>query len=74
MEGLGGGVEAIAVTSLGAGGDKGETGWHLPLSLLALVLFVVFASSLSCLRFALALPLVMLKVLILTFLKFRSLV
>ena len=29
LEGLGGGVEAIAVTSLGAGGDKGET-WLPP--------------------------------------------
>ena len=33
LEGLGGGVGAIVVRSLGAGSDKGETGWHLPPSL-----------------------------------------
>ena len=45
-----GGVRPIVVRSLGAGSDKGETGWHLPLSLSTLVLFGVFVSSLSSLR------------------------
>ena len=38
MQGLGGGVGASVVRSLGAGSDKGETARHLPLSLSALAL------------------------------------
>ena len=53
---MGGG--AIVVRSLEAGSDKGETGWHLPLSLSALVFFGVFVSSLSSLRLPFASPLV----------------
>ncbi len=37
----GGGVQAIVVGSLGAGRDKGETGWHLPLSLVGGLVVVI---------------------------------
>ena len=53
MEGLGGGVDQIAVRSLGAGRDKGETGQHLPLRLYRLSVVFVFVLSLSYLGFPL---------------------
>ena len=34
-------MEPIAVGSLGAGSDKGETGWHLPLRLYRLCVVLV---------------------------------
>ena len=37
LGGLGGGAEPLVAGSLEAGSDKGETGWHLPLSLESLV-------------------------------------
>ena len=51
-------------------GSKPSTGWHLPPSLSALVFFVVFVSSLSCLYLAFVLPFVMSKVLMLGFLPY----
>ena len=55
-----GGQLAEIAPVLGTGG-KPSTGWHLPLSLSALVLFGVFVSSLSSLRCPFASPLVTLK-------------
>ena len=52
----GGGAHPLDVGSLWPGSNKGETGWHLPLSLSAYVVFV-FVSSLSCLPFVFVLPL-----------------
>ena len=49
MGGLGGGAQPIPVGSLGAGGDKGETGWHLPLSLIGgLVVVSCFCVASVC--------------------------
>ena len=57
-------------------GGKPSTGWHLPLNLSALVLFVVFVSPLSCLCLAFASSLATLKVAMWMFLElgylFRS--
>jgi hypothetical protein len=49
-------VSAIAVRSLGAGSDKGETGQHLPPRLYRLHVVFVFVSSLSCLRLSFVSP------------------
>ena len=38
---LGGDLKPIVVTSLDAGGDKGETGQHLPLSLVGGLVVVI---------------------------------
>ena len=49
MQGLGGGVGAIAVTSLGAGGDKGETELRLPPRLESLYVVSDLPLPLPCL-------------------------